>query len=156
MDSPQGGVTGAGGVVGHNYFPDGGTEAAFVATFVLFITWLLSLFATPIVHLNTSDTDHGREREASGPLGRISYLTRVARDGFLLLFATTVANFSGHGISSAVEILSWIVMGLVLLWELTIVGGVAHWWVELLFVIPVVIIEAISFGLAFRNAPSQR
>ena len=72
----------------------------------------------------------------------------TARDAFLILLGIVLINQAGHGITSAVETLIWIIFSfLVLRWlasffTLNII-------VEWLLFFPAFVLSAIAFGLAF-------
>ncbi len=75
----------------------------------MFILWLLGLLLSPLIIRFSQKTSNqpaesgeSQETMAKAPSpwqARIANFTRASRDGFLLLFATTVANQSGTGVS---------------------------------------------------------
>ncbi|KAJ3322332.1 RAB3A interacting protein [Blyttiomyces sp. JEL0837] len=144
---------GAGGTLGFNGFQGLYTESAWIATFCLFIIWLLSLLISPIiVKLFPSTSSGGRETNSAAE--RMSYFTRACRDAFLIILATTLVNMAGFGINSGVVTLTWIVFGLLVAWIVAIAAGLSFWWLELLLLLPIVVLQIINFALAFRNAPT--
>jgi hypothetical protein len=79
-----------------------------VATFTLFILWLLGLLLSPLIirfsrmAVPTPGTSESQETMSKTPSpwqARIANFTRASRDAFLLLFATSVVNQTGSGVS---------------------------------------------------------
>ncbi|KAJ3126457.1 hypothetical protein HK098_007509 [Nowakowskiella sp. JEL0407] len=139
-------------MAGANQFPDGGTEAVWVAVYTMFIIWLLGLFIVPMTFRLMN-----KPRVSGGPTphDRMSNYCRAARDSFLILLGSTLINQSGYGITPVNVALTWIVLGLCVLWIL--IGIVfPKWWLELLVLIPIAVLQIINSAFAFRNSPSSR
>ncbi|KAJ3031796.1 hypothetical protein HDV00_008126 [Rhizophlyctis rosea] len=141
----------AGGMAGLNHFPTGGMKALWIATFTMFIIWLLGLLFAPIAakFLSGGDGKGGMSRS-------VNNLARSARDAFLILLATTLVTQAGYGASPGVVAMHWVTFGFLILWILLQTFAPGLWWLEMLFFLPVIVLEIINFALAFRGAPSYR
>ncbi|KAL2913126.1 hypothetical protein HK105_207364 [Polyrhizophydium stewartii] len=157
MSSQQpGGGVGGGGIAGLNQFANGDTESVWIAVFIFFILWLIGLLILPIVEATAGDP---KPSESGVPRTIHSY-TRAARDGFLILLATTLANQAGHGITYNIVAITWTSFALLVLWTLlhtfTPLALRFMWWIEMLVFLPIAALQIANFALAFRNAPSMR
>ncbi|KAI8837850.1 hypothetical protein BC829DRAFT_447539 [Chytridium lagenaria] len=152
----EGPGTGGGGQLGLNSFYGGDTEAAWIATYVLFLLWLIGLLIVPIASRTAAGGAGGASTWViplrfhvffNGGVGGTSSVFRTRReDGFLLLLGSTLANQSGFGVNNAVSTLSWIMMGLAIVWLIVILFGAGYWWMEMMILLPLIVISAINFG----------
>ncbi|KAI8912136.1 hypothetical protein BC831DRAFT_491353 [Entophlyctis helioformis] len=149
---------GGGGVLGIDRFPDVYTESVWIAVFTFFIVWLLALFLSPIAEGYASFSKPGETKDH--PPRSLRNFARAARDSFLILLATTLANQSGHGIDYRIMALTWTSFAVLALWTLlhTLLPVAVDvlWWLDMLVFLPVVGLQIASFALAFTNAPTTR
>ncbi|KAJ3045812.1 hypothetical protein HK097_001110 [Rhizophlyctis rosea] len=137
---------------GVNHFPTGGMKALWIATFTMFIIWLVGLLLAPIAARFLS----GREGGEAGMSRNFNNLARAARDAFLILLVTTLVTQAGYGASPGVVALHWVSFGFLILWLLVNTFAPNLWWLEFLAFLPVAVLQVINFALAFRGAPSYR
>ncbi|KAJ3179070.1 hypothetical protein HDU85_005025 [Gaertneriomyces sp. JEL0708] len=142
----------AGGIPGINRFINGKNEAVWISVYVAFILWLLSLLIAPAMHNFGKNKPVGRLGGLSGIANRFA---RAARDTFLIVLVTVLVNQSGHGVSGGIVALQWIVTALLVLWTLVEAFAPQLWWLDMLLFLGAMVLQIISFALAFRNAPSE-
>ncbi|EGF78341.1 hypothetical protein BATDEDRAFT_26947 [Batrachochytrium dendrobatidis JAM81] len=156
---------GGGGLLGHDTFASSETQfiAVWIATFIFFILWLLSLFLLPVIEALASKAheESVEERESETvPPASASTMTRSSRDAFLILLATTLANQSGHGHTYYTLSITWASFSLLVVWIFVrmLIPEAARfmWWLDMLVFFPVLALQIANFGLAFSNAPSMR
>ncbi|TPX72917.1 hypothetical protein SpCBS45565_g00390 [Spizellomyces sp. 'palustris'] len=136
-----------GGSPGTNRFINGLTESAWVAVFCAFILWLLGLLLAPVLNRWGAAKAEERYGGASGAANRFA---RSARDAFLILLATTVANEAGRGITTAVVVLTWVAALLLLFWILISTFAPGYWWLEMLLFFFITGVQIANFALAFK------
>ncbi|KAI9091709.1 hypothetical protein DFS34DRAFT_669765 [Phlyctochytrium arcticum] len=140
----------AGGMPGLGRFINGQTESVWVAVFCAFILWLVGMLLAPMLHYFGKDKQGSKYGGVSGKANRFA---RAARDSFLILLATTVANMAGHGVYTPVIVLTWVAALLLLIWILTQTFLPQLWWLEMVVFLPITAVQIANFALAFKNSP---
>ncbi|KAJ3127083.1 3',5'-cyclic-nucleotide phosphodiesterase (PDEase) (3':5'-CNP), partial [Physocladia obscura] len=145
-----------------------------VATFILFIGWAVTLLAVPFVEspkmpylpkptgTSTPASDARVQQNALDcpvsymsvkTFNKVSQVVRNAESGLMLIFITTVAHqilspdSGGNGATHATMVLTWLVFALEVFWHTVVLIGFGDSIAfELLFVLAIVILQIVNFG----------
>ncbi|TPX50253.1 hypothetical protein SeMB42_g01389 [Synchytrium endobioticum] len=103
----------------------------------------------------TPSSTHVTPESESWPT-RMADFAGAARDSTLILFTIVTATMAGYGYSGTPLVLTWIILGILLLWHLNqFMPWVVRWVFDTILMLIVAILAIIVFSFAFRNAPSS-